>query len=67
MDKKVKEQPIEIGVTYNGVGNFIIGLPARDMEQTEWLTYSEGLRSIALISGLYSLKSQDVEVVAEAE
>jgi hypothetical protein len=53
--KKPKIEPIESGVTYNGAGNFIIGLPARDMTQEEWEACSENLRARALASGLYSL------------
>jgi hypothetical protein len=52
--KAIKPEPIELGITYNGVGNFIIGLPARDMTQAEWLSYSETLRARALASGLYT-------------
>lgn len=40
---------------YIGGGSYIIGLPARDIEDEEWETYPEDITKAALKEGLYKV------------
>jgi hypothetical protein len=48
-------------VTYVHNKGFIQGLPARDMDYTEWMTYPEDLRQTGLAAGIYVIGESEVE------
>ncbi len=43
------------GATYNGPPAFIEGIPARDLSMEEWAAIPEGLRDMAIDTGVYTL------------
>ena len=47
-------------VVYCGGGDFLAGLPARDMSGAEWLDYPADLRQSALDLGLYQVVNEEV-------
>lgn len=46
-------------VSYIGQGDFIQGLPARDMSLEEWTSYPEDLLAAALAAGLYIVDTEN--------
>ncbi len=52
MPKQPQPKPIAI-VRYIGGGNFIPGVPARDMTPDEWSEIPADLREAAVQNGLY--------------
>jgi len=59
MSKAKQVQP-DAKVIYIGGGDFLAGLPARDMSGAEWLDYPADLRQSALDLGLYQVASEEV-------
>jgi len=47
---------------YIGAGDYIIGLPTRDIDKKEWESYPKELTDAALKSGLYKLELEISEV-----
>ena len=57
MSKAKQVQP-DAKVIYIGGGDFLAGLPARDMSGAEWLDYPADLRQSALDLGLYQVAEE---------
>ena len=57
MSKAKQVQP-DAKVIYIGGGDFLAGLPARDMSGAEWLDYPADLRKHALDPGLYQVAEE---------
>lgn len=49
-------------VIYTGNGDYMIGLPARDMSVEEWEAYPEELTNSAIEQGLYKIVKNKSEV-----
>ena len=49
-------------VIYTGEGDYMIGLPARNLTNKEWEAIPEELRESALEQGLYKLELDQSEV-----
>ena len=47
---------------YIGAGDYIIGLPTRDIDKKEWENYPKELTDTALKSGLYELEKHKLEI-----
>ena len=50
---------------YVGEGNFLLGLPTKNIPADDWEKYPEQLTETALKLGLYELQSEDEPAEAE--
>lgn len=54
MRKEAKEQIVK----YTGNGDYLVGIPARDMSLEEWQALSEEQRALGLKLNLYKLADE---------
>lgn len=57
----------EIYVKYKGKGEFITGVPTKDMTKERWERIPDGLRALAIREGLFELIEKKSKAKEEVE